>query len=83
MQLSFVTVLALSLANHAACWGDVGHRTVGYLAYKNLQPSTASYIDEILRNENNYDIGDAATWADKQKFGRPWTKPWHYIGTCK
>ena len=83
MRLSSIVFAALSFANQAACWGDVGHRTVAYLAYKYLQPGTASYVDEVLRNDNDYDIGDAATWPDKIRHGRPYTAPWHFIGTFK
>ncbi|KAM7215673.1 S1/P1 nuclease [Rhypophila decipiens] len=60
-------------------WGDVGHRTVGYLAEKYFTPKAAAIYTELLANDQGYDISDAATWADTIKPKMPWTKPWHYI----
>jgi hypothetical protein len=64
-----------------AGWGDVGHRTVGYLAQKLLTDEAAQFTSNLLENENGYDISDAATWADVVKHKRPYSAAWHYIGT--
>jgi S1/P1 Nuclease len=62
-------------------WGDLGHRTVAKVAYKFLNPETKQYLDGILAYNDNRDISDAAIWPDQIKYFRPYTAPWHYIGT--
>lgn len=61
-------------------WGDVGHRTVGYLAQKFFTAEASQWVDDLLENDKGYDIGDGATFADAVRRKRPWTKTWHYIG---
>ncbi|KAK9321585.1 S1/P1 nuclease [Lipomyces orientalis] len=60
-------------------WGDVGHRTVAYLAAKYLTEEGSQLVKDLLSNDEGYDISDAATWADTVKQKRPYTRPWHYI----
>lgn len=59
-----------------------GHETVALVAYKHLSDSTAQYLDDLLnfQNPKGYDFADSATWADRVKLPRPYSKPWHYIG---
>jgi len=74
-------ILALPLLLPGAlAWGEIGHRTVAYLAYKYLQPSTRAYIDGVLAYEDDRDVSDAAIWPDQIRYHRPETKQWHYIG---
>jgi hypothetical protein len=80
MRLFAFGLVALSLTQHVRCWGDLGHRTVAYLAQKYLTEEAAQYLDEVLANDQGYDFSDAATWADTVKRGRPYTKEWHYVG---
>lgn len=61
-------------------WGDVGHRTVAYLAEKYFTDQGSQLVEKLLANNDGYDISDAATWADKIKWKRPFTRPWHFIG---
>jgi hypothetical protein len=68
------------LAQPIAGWGDVGHRTVGYLAQKYFTDQAAQWVTTILQNNNGWDISDAAVWADSIKYHRPYTREWHYIG---
>jgi hypothetical protein len=70
----------LALSQPALGWGDVGHRTVGYLAQHYLTPQASSWVNSLLANENGFDISDAATWADVIKRRRPYSSGWHYIG---
>lgn len=70
----------LVLAHPVIGWGDVGHRTVGYLAQHYLTPEASSWVNSLLSNENGWDISDAATWADAVKRKRPYSAEWHYIG---
>lgn len=88
--LLFLAFLGLSsyfqLAN---CWGTLGHRTIAYLAQKYFTDDTATYVNDLLANE---DIADASLWADEIKrtpVGAG-TSGWHFIDakddpprTCK
>jgi hypothetical protein len=74
-------ILALPLLLQGAlAWGEIGHRTVAYLAYTYLQPSTKEYLDRILAYNDERDVSDAAIWPDQIRYQRPETKAWHYIG---
>lgn len=76
-----VTVCSFLALNQAVLgWGDVGHRTVGYLAQHYLNTQASAWVNSVLANENGYDISDAATWADVVKHRRPYSASWHYIG---
>jgi hypothetical protein len=78
--MHFATFATLSIAAPGVlAWGDLGHRTVGYLARKHLSDEAISLFDRILANEFNYDYSDAATWADTVTRSMPWSKPFHYI----
>ena len=73
-------LVLLSALQLIAGWGDLGHRTVAYLAQKYLNDEGTHLVQNILRTNNNEDISDAAVWADRIKFRRPSTRPWHFIG---
>jgi hypothetical protein len=79
-NMKLLLVLPLLLQG-ALGWGNVGHRTVAYLAYKYLRPETQQYVDSILAYEHDMDVSDGAVWADQIKRQRPNTAPLHYIGT--
>jgi hypothetical protein len=78
---SVIITSLLAVAQPVLGWGDVGHRTVGYLAQHYLTPAASSWVNTVLANEQGYDISDAATWADAVKHRRPYSSEWHYIGT--
>lgn len=78
MRLAIIAAWAL-VAPVADAWGDVGHRTVAYLASKYLSPKATALCDDLLANDSGFDISDAACWADKIKRKMPWTRPLHYI----
>jgi hypothetical protein len=61
-------------------WGDVGHRTVAYVAENYLTEQGTEFLNGLLPHSGQFDISDAATWADGIKRERPKTKPWHYVG---
>jgi hypothetical protein len=77
---SLVLCSVLALAQPIVGWGDVGHRTVGYLAEKYFTDQAAQWVTAVLQNDKGYDISDAAVWADEVKYHRPWSAGWHYIG---
>ena len=72
--------MVLSLAARVVCYGNLGHRTIAYLAQKYLTDDAVQYLDAILANNLGFDFSDAATWADTVRWARPYTKPWHYVG---
>ena len=61
-------------------WGDLGHQTVAYLAEKYLNEEGNQLVEDIIAPDKDFDISDAAVWADHQKLKYPFTRPWHYIG---
>ncbi|KAF6823879.1 S1/P1 Nuclease [Colletotrichum musicola] len=69
----------LALAAPVLSWGNVGHRTVGYLAEKYLTPEAVTIFGNLLANDRNYDISDAATWADTLRGHMGWASKYHYI----
>ncbi|KAF2663266.1 S1/P1 nuclease [Microthyrium microscopicum] len=79
MRISSVAFGVSCLLSQAFAWGEVGHRTVAYVAYRYLSLNTQVYVDNILNYHDGRDIGDAAIWPDQIKYGRPYTAPWHYI----
>ncbi|KAH0536607.1 hypothetical protein FGG08_006540 [Glutinoglossum americanum] len=73
------TLLFFSTLVHLSnCWGHLGHRTVAYLAQKQLSPAGASYVTRLLRSE---DISKASLWADEYRGRREgrFTSDWHFI----
>lgn len=78
MRAGIVTVLALSPPVVTA-WGDVGHRTVGYLAEKYFTPKAAAIYGDLLANDRGFDISDASCWADSVKRSMPWSRGFHFI----
>ncbi|KAE8423315.1 S1/P1 nuclease [Aspergillus pseudocaelatus] len=79
MKFLWSLLALLSALQLIAGWGDLGHRTVAYLAQKYLNDEGTHLVQNILRTDNNDDISDAAVWADRIKFRRPSTRPWHFI----
>ncbi|PVH75747.1 S1/P1 nuclease [Cadophora sp. DSE1049] len=79
MHVLRISLAILTLANQVLSWGDVGHRTVGYLAKKYLTDSATQLFEKILENPNGWDFSDAATWADTVKRKRPYTSTWHFV----
>lgn len=59
-------------------WGNIGHRTVAYLAEKYLSPGATTYVSALL---NDADISDAAIWADEVRRTHEfhYTAGWHFI----
>ncbi|CEL08656.1 hypothetical protein ASPCAL11803 [Aspergillus calidoustus] len=74
-----VGFLFLSVYQPVASWGDVGHRTVAYLAERFFTEQGAQLANDLLTNNQDFDISDASVWADTVKRKRPYTRPWHYI----
>ncbi len=62
-------------------YGELGHRTVAYLAEKYLTDDAVRLVNALLANDRGYDISDAALWTDgRVRNERPETRQWHWIG---
>lgn len=79
MRAFLLFVFSTLSVQPAIAWGDVGHRAIAYLAEKHLSATGSNLVNELLANDNGFDISDAATWADTIKWKRPLTRPLHYI----
>jgi hypothetical protein len=86
-----VACLAALLAAPAAhAWSALGHRMVGELAQRHVQPATQAQIDVLLAGEPNPTLAGVAAWADELRNSDPErfkaTSRWHYVnttnGTC-
>ena len=77
LVLAFLSLNTL-LPPSVQAWGNIGHRTVGYLAEKYLSPGATTYVAALL---GDTDISDAALWADQVKHSHEfhYTDKWHYI----
>ncbi len=75
-----IFVLTLIVFSHyvtkASAWGELGHRTVAYLAQMYFDDATSSYVDDLL---DGLDISNASLFADAYRFRHPFTAPWHFI----
>lgn len=80
MRTPYLISTICATAQLAAAWGDVGHRTVGYLASKYFTQEAKDLTAALLANDKGWDISDAATWADVTKHYHPYSSAWHYIG---
>ncbi|OAL37675.1 hypothetical protein AYO20_03182 [Fonsecaea nubica] len=74
-------LILLCLASKAFSWGELGHRTVGYLAQMYFTSEAENLFDELVHPTESFDISDGAVWADDwaTQTRMPWSKPWHYI----
>jgi hypothetical protein len=70
----FAIILLISSSTFP--WGSVGHKTVAYIAEKNLSPATLEKIKPLLAGES---LEDISIWADIYKQNHRNTGPWHYI----
>ena len=69
--------LVLVTATAVAAWGNIGHELTGALAQALMQPATAASIQSLIGSS----LQDAATWADKVKFGGKYayTRNFHFV----
>ncbi len=76
LLLSFFLILSYSPL--AFSWGKTGHRIVGEIAQRNLDPNALKAIKELAGDD---DLSRLSTWPDDirsdPKMG--YTSPWHYV----
>lgn len=76
-------VLLLALPTVASAWSVLGHRMVGELAQRHLDPAASAEVARLLASERNPTLGGVASWADflrnddPERFKR--TSSWHYV----
>ena len=74
-------LFALVVASQVQAWGELGHRTVGYLAALYFSTEAENMFNDLVKPTDTFDISDGAVWADG--FGTqhrmPWSKPMHFI----
>ncbi len=75
---SLAAVLALALAPGVLAWGPIGHRAVGRIAERHLEPEVAQAVAELLAPEMLAYVG---TWADEIRSEPDWAKAdsWHWV----
>jgi len=82
------TSLGLLLAEGVFAWGPEGHRMVGEIASRHLDPKASAQVLELLKTDHLADgelsgrrtLGEVANWADEIK-DFEWGKrraSWHY-----
>ena len=79
--LCAVYLLAVCLPVFA--WAGLGHRLVGELAWRHLNPQARAQVDALLAGEPDPTLAGVAKWADDQRTDDParfkLTSKWHYI----
>lgn len=76
-------LLTLALAGPAGAWAGLGHRMVGELAQRHLDPAAQAEVARLLAGEPDPSLAGVATWADDLRNDDPErfkaTSRWHYI----
>jgi hypothetical protein len=79
MKKLLLVVLAVTIYSpNGFSWGKTGHRIVGEIAEKNLNPKARKALKEIIGEEP---LWRASTWADEIRSdpARSSTAFWHYV----
>ena len=64
--------------NSDLVWGKIGHKVVGEIAERKLNPEVKNIVNNLLNGES---MSAASTWADEIKSDPNYKKysPWHYV----
>lgn len=78
-------IVLLATAVPAQAWSPLGHRLVGELAQRQLQPEAAAEVQHLLADEPEPTLAGVANWADELRQSSPEaykrTGRWHYVNT--
>jgi hypothetical protein len=80
-RVAFALVVLL-LRAPAWAWGPNGHRVVGEIAWRELDPDTKRAVRALLPPGRYDTLAEAATWADtfaRERDGYAWLAPLHYV----
>ncbi|HTD28714.1 MAG TPA: S1/P1 nuclease [Xanthomonadaceae bacterium] len=76
-------LVALLLPALALAWGPEGHRVVGELAQRQLDPQATAAVADLLRGEPEPTLAGVSNWADELRASDPdfakRTSRWHYV----
>ncbi len=79
----FFALMLVVASPGALAWGALGHRLVGDLSERHLQPSTERAVRDLLTGEPEPTLGGVANWADSLRMTDPdrfkQTSRWHYV----
>lgn len=85
LRSTLLIAFLLFLAPLALGWSALGHRLVGELAQRHLNPAARTEVDKLLAGEPDPTLAGVADWADKLRDADPArfkrTQSWHYINT--
>jgi len=81
LKIYFFSILILSSFSSfdsSVVWGEIGHKVVGEIAERKLNPKVKLIINELLDGES---MANASTWADEIKSDPLYKQysPWHYV----
>ena len=84
IRVLLLVFAALSAASPAAlAWSALGHRMVGAIAERHLDPAAEAEVRELLAGEPDPTLAGVAYWADALRNDDPprfkLTSRWHYI----
>ncbi len=78
-----VLILGLVFSAPVLAWSALGHRLVGELAGRHLEPAAHAEVRALLAGEPDPTLGGVAYWADALRDNDPerfkQTSPWHYV----
>ncbi|QNP39787.1 S1/P1 nuclease [Lysobacter solisilvae (ex Woo and Kim 2020)] len=74
---------ALLIAGPVIAWSALGHKLVGALAQRHLDPAARAEVARLLAGEPDPTLAGVATWADTLRDSDPdrfkQTSRWHYV----
>lgn len=84
LALLLLTFLSTLLAaTPALAWSTLGHRMVGELAQRHLEPAAQAEVTALLAGEQDPTLSGVAKWADELRDAQAArfkiTSTWHYI----
>lgn len=78
-----VLLFLLAASPAALAWSALGHRLVGDLAQRHIQPATSRTIQQLLAGEPDPTLAGVSQWADDLRDTDPArfraTSRWHYV----
>jgi hypothetical protein len=61
---AFLALTVPAFATTVQAWGDIGHRIVAELAWRQLDPSAKAEVERLLKADGSDSLADVASWPD-------------------
>lgn len=61
---AFLVLTVPAFASTVQAWGDIGHRIVAELAWRQLDPSAKAEVERLLKADGSDSLADVASWPD-------------------